>query len=49
MSISSTRSESPLVFSTASSADSDAWVAAWKEVQAKGMCLVLWKAVAESV
>lgn len=36
LSVSSTRSESPLVFATAPNADSEEWVAAWKAVLAKG-------------
>ena len=36
MSVSSMRSESPLVFHTAPNADSEEWVAAWKSVLAKG-------------
>ncbi|KAI1785952.1 hypothetical protein LXA43DRAFT_898843 [Ganoderma leucocontextum] len=35
MSVSSIRSESPLVFQTAPNADSEEWVAAWKDVLAK--------------
>ncbi|KAI0690818.1 hypothetical protein C8T65DRAFT_721186 [Cerioporus squamosus] len=35
LSVSSTRSESPLVFATAPNADSEEWVAAWKAVLAK--------------
>ncbi|KAI0760611.1 hypothetical protein C8Q74DRAFT_242298 [Fomes fomentarius] len=35
MSISSTRSESPLVFSTTPNAESEQWVSAWKSVLAK--------------
>ena len=36
LSVSSTRSESPLVFATAPNADSEEWVSAWKAVSAKG-------------
>ena len=36
MSVSSIRSESPLVFQAAPNADSEEWVAAWKDVLAKG-------------
>ena len=36
MSVSSMRSESPLVFHTAPNADSEEWTAAWRGVLAKG-------------
>ena len=36
MSVSSIRSESPLVFQAAPNADSEEWVAAWRDVLAKG-------------
>ena len=36
MSISSTRSESPLVFSPTPNAESEEWLSAWKQVMAQG-------------
>lgn len=41
MSISSTRSESPLVFLTTPNAESVQWVSAWKSVLAKGASVVV--------
>ena len=48
MSVSSIRSESPLVFQAAPNADSEEWVAAWRDVLTKGasgpevLCLSVW-------
>ena len=38
LSVSSSRSDSSFVFSTTPNAESEEWVAAWRSVQAKGMC-----------